>query len=302
MCFMDVISNDLPERCGNACFNDGGTMGKRWRYIMKFDDKTPSCPNCESKRTVMICENKHHIRLDRCNKCEDWTSGAGDVPPPVEYPVRPGEDTSNPPTVESSFKLLSNSIDTLQSWCQARSKEAEEDKMDKKIPAGDKRKNPTIGELEAYLQLINIPAKLRNALAHAIKEAVKGAASVRDSDCYPEILKAAESLGIEMKSFQTMPMHLLFLGITKALIPLSNRLLNRNSERENEIWKEFLQYLKDGQNIINSIQADWCMAMPFSEKKKHSKPAIGSQNTMWHLRDSLFSILDSLTRCWKQKI
>lgn len=267
MCFMDVISNDLPERCGNACFNDGGTMGKRWRYIMKFDDKTPSCPNCESKRTVMICENKHHIRLDRCNKCEDWTSGAGDVPPPVEYPVRPGEDTSNPPTVESSFKLLSNSIDTLQSWCQARSKEAEEDKMDKKIPAGDKRKNPTIGELEAYLQLINIPAKLRNALAHAIKEAVKGAASVRDSDCYPEILKAAESLGIEMKSFQTMPMHLLFLGITKALIPLSNRLLNRNSEHENEIWKEFLQYLKDGQNIINSIQADWCMAMPFSEKK-----------------------------------
>ncbi len=68
--------------------------------------------------------------------------------------------------------------------------------MDKKSPAGDKRKNPTIGELEAYLQLINIPAKLRNALAHAIKEAVKGAASVRDSDCYPEILKAAESLGI----------------------------------------------------------------------------------------------------------
>jgi hypothetical protein len=160
MCFMDVISNDLPERCGNTCVNNGGIMGKRWRYIMMFNDKTASCASCVAKRIDMINKNEHHLPLESCGHCKDWTSGTGDEPLFDMYPIQPGEDASNPPTVESSFKLLRNSIDNLQSWYQERSKKAMEDKKDKTKKGKERCKVPNKGELEAYLQLINVQKKL----------------------------------------------------------------------------------------------------------------------------------------------
>jgi hypothetical protein len=78
-----------------------------------------------------------------------------------------------------------------------------------------------------------------------------------------------------MDSFQTMPMHMCFLGIEKSLIGLTCILANRRDQCQNDAWHKLFHAMQRSQETINSVYLVWCLAMKFSDKEKKN---IGTAN------------------------
>ena len=55
-----------------------------------------------------------------------------------------------------------------------------------------------------------------------------------ESQHFPLILKHYNELRIELNHFQTMPMHLCFLGIEKNLISKTELIVKQNNKQQNE--------------------------------------------------------------------
>ena len=85
-----------------------------------------------------------------------------------------------------------------------------------------------------------------------------------ESQHFPLILKHHNELGIEMSHFQTMPMHLCFLGIEKNLISKTELIVKRNNKQQNEFWHSLVQSISQKQSDLNSVSIDWCLPMSFT--------------------------------------
>ena len=72
---------------------------------------------------------------------------------------------------------------------------------------------------------------------------------------------------MEIKKFQTMPMHLLFLGLEKSLLLKTPIIVNRTVKVQNEFWKGLTGSMQLTQRAVNSISVSWCMSMAFSGKE-----------------------------------
>jgi hypothetical protein len=90
MVFLEMISNDLPERCSNTCTTFNGTFTHRWRHSCRFDDNiVPACPSCDLSNIQKILTNYSMNPQQRksCEECSDWWSH--DVTKPSVYPIHP---------------------------------------------------------------------------------------------------------------------------------------------------------------------------------------------------------------------
>ena len=121
MVFLEMISNDLPERCSNTCTTYNGTLTHRWRHSCHFDDNTvPSCQSCHLKNIEFIL-SPPSVNIKReihCNQCLDWWRQV--VTKPQIYPIQPESflgKMKNFPAIELSFEMIYNSIVSLQDWC-----------------------------------------------------------------------------------------------------------------------------------------------------------------------------------------
>jgi hypothetical protein len=85
-----------------------------------------------------------------------------------------------------------------------------------------------------------------------------------ESQHFPLILKHYNKLGIELNHFQTMPMHLCFLGIEKNLVSKAELIDKQNNKQHNEFWHSLVQAVSQKQSDLNSVSIDWCLAMSFS--------------------------------------
>ena len=129
---------------------------------------------------------------------------------PNIYPIQPEsflDEIENFPAVELSFEMIYNSIISLQDWCfSSNSSNAEKGKVIKK-----------------YLQAIGFSSQLIQPLS----DDLIGGKEASESLGFPWILRKFRTVNVEMNSFQTMPMHMCFLGIEKSLIALASMLANR---------------------------------------------------------------------------
>ena len=91
----------------------------------------------------------------------------------------------------------------------------------------------------------------------------------KESRAYPLILKRYKEVGVEMKKFLTMPMHLLFLGLEKLLMSKTPIIVNRMVKVQNEFWKGLTGLMQLTQRAVNSISVSWCMSMAFSGKENN---------------------------------
>ncbi len=62
-----------------------------------------------------------------------------------------------------------------------------------------------------------------------------------ESQHFPLILKHYNELGIELNHFQTMPLHLCFLGIEKNLISKTELIIKQNNKCQNKLWHIVVQ-------------------------------------------------------------
>jgi len=101
----------------------------------------------------------------------------------------------------------------------------------------------------------------------------------------PSILRNYATINVEMDSFQTMPMHMCFLGIEKSLIGLTSILANRRDHSQNDAWHKIFHAMQRSQETINSVYLVWCLAMKFSDKEKKTLALpIGNPIITWHLQ------------------
>ena len=149
--------------------------------------------------------------------------------------------------------MLENSINILEDWINQRL-------ADHKVP---KRSLPPIAKF--YLDLLGFSPMLRDGLVNDICEGTPA----KLSSSYPLILKQYKEVGIEMKKFQTMPLHLLFLGVEKSLISKTPVIVDRRKKVQNQFLRELTELMQSSQNAINSISISWCNSMAFSGKDDH---------------------------------
>ena len=202
MVFLEMISNDYVERCSNTCTTLNGTFTHRWRHSCRFDDNiVPSCSSCHLKNIEFILSHPAvNVKREHCcDQCLDWWSEG--VTKPKIYPIQPEfflHEVKNFPAIELSFEIIYNSIISLQDWCFSST-------------LANKEKAKVI---KKFLQAIGFSSKFIPKLSEdlvASKEALESLA-------LPSILRNFRKVNVEMKSFQTMPMHMCFLGIEQSLI------------------------------------------------------------------------------------
>jgi hypothetical protein len=252
MVFLEMISNDLPERCSNTCTTLNGTFTHRWRHSCLFDDNTvPSCQSCHLKNIEFIL-SPSSVNIKRevyCDQCLDWWSQG--VTKPNIYPIQPEsflDEIENFPAVELSFEMIYNSIISLQDWCfSSKLSNAEKGKVIKK-----------------YLQAIGFSSQLIQPLS----EDLIGGKEASESLGFPSILRKFRTVNVEMNSFQTMPMHMCFLGIEKSLIALTSMLANRTDRKQNAAWYKLIDAMQGSQETVNSVYLVWCLAMKFTDMEK----------------------------------
>jgi hypothetical protein len=281
MVFLEMISNDLPERCSNTCTTLNGTFTHRWRHSCLFDDNTvPSCQSCHLKNIEFIL-SPSAVNIKRevyCDRCLDWWSQG--VTKPKIYPIQPESflnEIENFPAVELSFEMIYNSIISLQDWCfSSNSSNAQKGKVIKK-----------------YLQAIGFSSQFIQPLTEDLVEGKEASESLG----FPSILQKFRTVNVELNSFQTMPMHMCFLGIEKSLIALTSMLANRTDRKQNAAWYKLINAMQGSQETINSVYLVWCLAMKFTdmEKKNLGTANWQSDHYLAFTRVSLFhfSPLDS---------
>jgi hypothetical protein len=273
MVFLEMISNDLPERCANTCTTLNGTYTHRWRHSCSYNDRTcPSCKHCELGHIMHILgEYKTPSMPTRCEECNDWWSR--EVTKPDVYPLSPEQvyqGESDTPPVEISFKMMECSIKSLFSFIQS------------------KRHHITNSSLlktgKTYLQMVGLSTSTVSGLVEDMLQDIEPEHSTN----YPLILKKYKELGIEMNKFGTMPMHLCFLGIEKSLISKTDLIVRRSIKEQNLFWHSFIDSMDHTQSIINSISIDWCLPMTFSNLEKLSTANWQSDHYLGFTRISLY--------------
>ena len=266
MVFLDMISNDLPERCYNTGTSFLGTYTHRWCWSCIYEDNwTPSCRHCELHRVNNILFGRDGDAMTRsCDKCSDWWSPSREhvhtnaevypITPADLYTIAPEEKEDCPiPAVELSFEMMENSIDALQEWYQ-QEKNGALSKVQLEKAADD------------YLHRLGVSQQFVPGLSKDFANGIP----MKKSSSYPEILKKYRPLSIKLNKFETMPMHMCFLGCSKNLISISPIIVHRRMKDQNEFWHSLTNSMQSTQKLINSISIDWCMSMSFSGKNLQS--------------------------------
>jgi hypothetical protein len=97
------------------------------------------------------------------------------------------------PAVELSFEMIYNSIISLQNWTFS----------------GNSYYTVKSKVIRAYLQAIGFSLQLIPTLCEDLIGGIHASKFLG----FPSILSNFKSINVEMNSFQTMPMHMCFLGI-----------------------------------------------------------------------------------------
>ena len=116
MAFLQLISNDYPERCFNCSIAGAKALySKRFGYSCRYNPhKTSSCGSCDYDRAQMLLQRKDTDLKTSCGNCEDWFSDPIDKL--LVYPLQPDEDLSDVKICKLSFELLRNSLEALKDW------------------------------------------------------------------------------------------------------------------------------------------------------------------------------------------
>ena len=259
-CYLDLIINDYPERCANTSLSQLGLWCHRWGHSCIYDSATtPSCSNCELRRIDNVLTGSDNVRIEDCGKCQDWwcTKRENTHTGVNKYPVEPGESPWNKKpslSVELSFEMMENSIESLQRWYRQTAEDIQVTKEEKK----NLRKDAT-----DYLSMIGISPQYVPGLTKDIAEGEEAC----KSSSYPPILKLFKELDVEVRNFGSVPMHMCALGCEKKLISKTSMIANRALKEENAMWKSLNTSMKKSQRAISNLSVQWCLAMSYSGKK-----------------------------------
>ena len=167
---------------------------------------------------------------------------------PKTYPIQHESflhKIQNFPAIEISFEMIYNSVTSLQEWCSSSNLSSTQKGI----------------VIKKYLQAIGFATRCIPTLCKDLLEGKEAS----ESSAFPSMLRSFRTVDVEMKSFQTMPMHMCFLGIEKSLIGITSVLACRRDPCQNAAWHELTNAVQGSQDIIDSVYLVWCLAMKFTD-------------------------------------
>ena len=252
------VSADRPERSSlNCILSHNGSSTKRWMYSELIQrNKLPSCMKCCRSRAQRLLQS--HVILKKssiCKRCCDWEMSYDNHTsyflPPTNYPSKKhpespppplGRDVSQPfeklPPVRVTYDFL-KSATKFAFWNYLHS-------------AWNKSQTQT------YFRLVGISTSYFDTIienADQSKKYLPVSKNILDSIRFPAMWTSLFRLE---QSIDT-PMHLLFQGITKAIIEESKEFLKFHKS-----WTAFGRQCNEIMDDVNSVHIDFCKVESFN--------------------------------------
>ena len=250
MAILDVVQNDMPERCDNTkvCYKGKYTA----RFGFSWDASIPSksiCNHCEYK-TIQIHLKKKFDKVWDCKDCTCWGSVSRITQTPfIDQDVESVAGSDH--IAKLSFEQLQDAAEKAQSYA--------DDTGFKDLNRSDSSKvRETLGQ---HLHKSGFPRTLNETLVGAMKNGI----NVIEAGLLPKIWKLCVEFGISLDQFPCIPMHLLFLGIEKNLLKQTSDVYDRKSSaNERNCWTDLTNHMGRVQKAVSDLSLGWCVTMPFS--------------------------------------
>jgi len=242
--YLDLVVsiNDQPERRKKNCILLGNSdLTARWRHICDVSfikDKLPYCEECWGK----VARNE--TTTNNCIHCFQWITEDRLFPSPSNYPSDLPSIQRDSRSYLSSHMLSYDQLIQSVRTCQRRLLQ----------------KQWNIGQCRAYLKSNGINQEGVSMLLHHVKDLRRRFTGDHPNQIDDEHLwngPVSWHRNLDLSSNIDVPMHLLFLGITKAMIALLQDFLSTTNLRT-----RFNEETNHRLNMISKLYIEWCKPNP----------------------------------------
>ena len=252
------VSADRPERSSiNSILSHQGSSTKRWMYSELIPrNKLPSCSKCFHIRTQNILKNKDERKKSSiCQKCCDWDMNSDKTTshfsPPENYPSKKHPESPMPPRGRDICKPFEKippicvtyehliSATNFAFWNYLHSVW-------------------TKTQTQIYFRLVGICTSYFTSileLAEQHKKYLPLSKNILNTIPYPAMWTSM----LRLEQSIDTPMHLLFQGITKAIIEESKEFL-----KFHKVWSSFGRQSNLIMDEISRVNINFCKVESFN--------------------------------------
>ena len=280
---IEVVANDMPEKCENTHTCYKGTYAPRFGVSCDFSQSYASiCLQCNIK----VISNHLHSRcvpVEDCGECTMFGSSCR-MSPEDEKLLRDVEHASSETHIiaKLSFKWFNDAARIAQDYAVSVGFK----------DLSSRERTPYKSRIEVFLKKSGYPPTLVETLIKALQNGI----DIIKSDMLPKIWKFCDQHGISLDQFPNLPMHMIFLGIEKNIMSQTPVIYDRKrckSERTN--WTDLTDDMNRVRKAVNNLSLEWCMSMPFTGSLGVGSAGWESEHYVGFCRVSLvsFAQLDS---------
>ena len=254
-----VYMADRPERHEILrTLNHSGLVAKRFRYAALTDAaKLPSCDTCFGIMLLDVIQNRA-VEGSRCRRCCNWDYSAdvrsaawkSSAPLPEKYPRKMTTNCDADSFPENRevghhvtyIKPQEQSFEWLKKGAELALEEFANGTW-------------TAPQTKSYLNSMGVATETCDRIVDEGKKRQQGRKRKAEELYTPEddVLPAIWSKGYDMEQWIECPMHLIFLGITKALIACFEEFMKGYGHKTN-----FEQFINAHLNDIAAFRLDYC--------------------------------------------
>jgi hypothetical protein len=265
---LNVSLMDQPERRGsNYIMLGGGTYTSRWRHsanLSHISSNLQACDDCLAN--VLMANQPYHAAesegMRSCQRCTCWrTQGGGSI---LEYPI----PESYPPDMAPPSGTLRPVVLTYERLRFAAQMAHE------KVFNG----SWTMKAAKVFLRVEGMNLEAVNGITECSNNCRKVARSPPGSPAFVKLMELKvmspfdyapwkipalwARAGVTLDQHVDVPMHLLFLGITKTVVLMVQEWTLGRSKKA-----AFLRYANAAMSLPVRLGLDWCKVIPFGGGK-----------------------------------
>ena len=263
---------DRPERNFVSSTMERGLYTKLWKYSTKFTAaQMKSCPTCLAARVVWLRSFYHSGTVtaipstNNCAQCRDWNrvgrTAPFQSPVPPQYPTTVHHQSPPPPKrrkitpTAQPVLPVKHDFDYLQKGCKYAYYN---------IATG----TWTQPQFKAYAQVLGINGNLQTKLLHnaAHRDDVDVTAMELNALPLPTIYKHPSNIDMLIDS----PMHLLFLGVVKAVIDAARAYATTKLKA-----KRFVAATEHPMEVLRLFQLNYLRMTGFTNSTSKKNKATG---------------------------
>ena len=247
MAIMELVENNLPERCDNTCICYKGKLTTRFGYSCDVTDPSKSiCDRCE----IQLIDNYLHDidePVPNCKVCNMWGSQCR------IFPI--ADDVE---TVAKTDHIARLGFDQLLRAAQ----KVQEYAAIKRFNELNRTQSPPVKTvIEEFLRKSGFSPNLISILIKALKDGI----NILQSDLLPRIWTLCVEFGFSLEQFPCLPMHLLLLGIEKNLLSQTPVIYDRKRCVEDRShWTDLTDHMAYVHTVVKELGLEWCVSMPFT--------------------------------------